>query len=354
MATYYKQLFQLIRAGLGISEENVVLPDANAWEWIFSEAKWQSVLGVVFEGVNKAVKDHKPSLQLLMRWVGISDMLKRRNELFDQDACELTKLLDSNHIFSVVLKGQGNEMLYPVKGCRTPGDIDLYMEGGFDFVMDWLRQHGFFDADTILHRHHVIIKSSHGVEVEVHFFPSSGLFAYWHNKSLLKILNDEVRNSTLSDRGFRVPTSRFNLLMQLAHIQRHYWEGGVGLRQVTDFYYVLLHASESDRLFASQQLGKLGMKKMASALMWVLQQVLLLDEAYMIAQPHAGLGRLLMEDICKGGNFGQRLEKTSDSFILLAFMRRIRAFRLLRFGVAETIGEEWEHLCYVVSKYMKL
>lgn len=353
MVTYYKQLFQLQRAGLGILEEEVEVPDAGAWEWIYSEAKWQSVLGVVFEGVNRVVRDHKPPLQLLMKWLGVSEMLKRRNNLFDQDARQLTEILDASHLFSVVLKGQGNEILYPVKGCRTPGDIDLFMDGGREFVMDWLRQRGWVDDDSILTHHHVHMKSSHGLEVEVHFLPSSGVFGYRHNRRLLALLNEEIRKSPLTDRGFRVPNSKFNMVMQLAHIQRHYWEGGVGLRQITDYYYVLLHASEADRLFVRQQLERLGMKKMAAALMWVLRHVLLLDETYMVAQPHEGLGRLLLEDVCKGGNFGQHMQEGTNSFVLLALMRRVRAFRLLRFGVVETIAEEWEHWCYVVRKYIR-
>lgn len=50
----YSIFFQLIRLGLGISDEAVVIP-MEAWKGLYKEAERQSMLGVVFEGVNRNV-----------------------------------------------------------------------------------------------------------------------------------------------------------------------------------------------------------------------------------------------------------------------------------------------------------
>ena len=47
----YSIFFQLIRLGLGISADAVVIP-MEAWKGLYKEAERQSMLGVVFEGVN--------------------------------------------------------------------------------------------------------------------------------------------------------------------------------------------------------------------------------------------------------------------------------------------------------------
>lgn len=351
MATYYNQLLQLMRIGLGISDEPVVIPNEAAWHWIYTESKWQSILGVVFEGVNRNSKYSKPSIQLVLKWLMESEQLKKINAKFDQEAKRLTELFDGDGVLSVILKGQGNELLYPVKGCRSPGDIDIYLEGGKEKVINLLEAHHMLFGDEIITYHHVeYVQKINGISLEVHFRPSSGLLWWRNNRRLQQILVEEIRKSPMSERGFRVPTPKFNILMQLAHIHRHFHEGGVGLRQVSDFYFVLRHSTASDRLEAGAVICHLGLKGIASALMWVYQQQYNLGEEFMIAQPNAKLGMFLLQDICKGGNFGQHVWKESDNFLATAFHRRFRALSLMRFSVSETIGEEWSHILYVIRK----
>ena len=351
MAKYYKQLFQLMRIGLGISDEPVIISDEAAWHWVYTESKWQSIHGVIFEGINRNSKYSKPSTQLILKWVVESERLKRVNAKFDQEAKRLTELFDADGLLSVVLKGQGNEMLYPVKGCRTPGDIDIYLEGGKENVIRCLEYHGMLqNAEPATYHHVHFTAEPSGIAIEVHFRPSSGLLWWGNNRRLQRILSQEIFKSSMTERGFRVPTSTFNILMQLAHIHRHFHEGGVGLRQITDFYYVLRHSSASDLQGANSVIGKIGLRGVASALMWVLQQQYLLGKEYMIAQPNANLGKILLQDICKGGNFGQHIWNESSGFWRTVFHRRYRSLCLMRFSVLETLGEEWSHFCYLIGK----
>ena len=69
----YSIFFQLIRLGLGISDEAVVIP-MEAWKGLYKEAERQSMLGVVFEGVNRNVNlgGTKPPTALVLKWMGIS------------------------------------------------------------------------------------------------------------------------------------------------------------------------------------------------------------------------------------------------------------------------------------------
>ena len=86
-----------------------------------------------------------------------------------------------------------------------------------------------------------------GVEVEVHFRPSSGNQNPFSNARLQKFLESELENLVQTDAGFWSPSVRFALVMQLAHIQRHFLTSGIGLRQLLDYLVLLKHRLEQDR-----------------------------------------------------------------------------------------------------------
>lgn len=351
--SYYNQFFQLVRIGLGISDTPVEITDINAWKWIYNEAKRQAMQGVVFEGVARNAETAKPPRELLTRWLMTAERIKRLNSLFDNEAKRLTEVFDADKVFNVILKGQGNERLYPVKGCRQPGDIDIYVAGGMDFVMRWIEEHGLADkADRPTYQHVHLKSNDKGISIEVHFKPASKVNTPWYNRRLKRILDKEIMNSRMSERGFRVPTPLFNILMQLAHMHCHFFEGGIGLRHVADYYFVVLNASAEDRKRALEIIGKVGLMPMASALMWILKRVFCMKEEYMITEPDERLGLLLLNDICNGGNFGYHMNYHSNKFLGQHLQRRSRIAVLIKFGWSETLWAQWEYMKYVMRKLL--
>ena len=121
--------------------------------------------------------------------------------------------------------------------------------------------------------------------------------------------------------GFRVPSTRFALLMQLAHIQRHALSSGVGLRQVIDYYYLLKSDAGHERETIKGKLKEMGLDHIAGALMWVMKEVLLMDEGWMIANPDEKRGRILLDIIMGGGNFGYLSTEKKQDF---SFVRSLK------------------------------
>lgn len=94
--------------------------------------------------------------------------------------------------------------------------------------------------------HHVHLpENEQGVTVEAHFRPSSGNFNPITNRRLQLWLKKEILSATMVEEGFCVPSIRFALVMQLAHIQRHFLGGGIGLRHVCDYYWLLCEISST-------------------------------------------------------------------------------------------------------------
>ena len=114
----------------------------------------------------------------------------------------------------------------------------------------------------------------------------------------------------------------------------HLFDQGVGFRQLVDYYYVLKKAQE---LSAEERQGivdmwkRLGMYRLATAVMWVESEILGLPEDALLAFPHASRGRMLLADILEGGNFGQYSQRRKYKKRGRIYLKRVLSvIRLLR------------------------
>ena len=159
------------------------------------------------------------------------------------------------------------------------------------------------------------------VPMEVHFVPSM-LRDPFTNRRLVRFYEQEamtqMRHSVKIEGveeslgGLNCPTTSFNLVFQLTHLFNHYLTEGVGLRQVMDYYYVLKQVSGENGAVSdnnlhqtSSILHQLRLDKFAAALMWVMKEVLGMEEELMIVPVDERRGRVLLDEILAGGNFGQ-------------------------------------------------
>jgi hypothetical protein len=177
--------------------------------------------------------------------------------------------------------------------------------------------------------------------VEVHFRPSSGNFNPFTNRRLQRWLEQEIASSCQPvDEGFNVPSVRFALMMQLSHVQRHFLVSGIGLRHVCDYYWLLKNSSEEDRLEVAALLGSFGLRYTASALMWVLHEVLHLDEDLMLCPPDSYRGEWMLREIMAGGNFGHHAGREKHGTLRRVMEGRLRHLKLMRFDFWEEFWVE--------------
>ena len=101
-----------------------------------------------------------------------------------------------------------------------------------------------------------------------------------------------------------VPKTDFNIVFQLSHVYNHLLHEGIGLRQIIDYYYLLKEEGRGKKADVYDTLRYLGMEKIAGAMMWVLNEVLGLEEKFLIAPKNEKMGKVLLSEIIRGGNFG--------------------------------------------------
>ena len=199
-------------------------------------------MGVLFDGIKKLPAEHVGmEKELLLQWMAESQMLEKANVRLNDAAIQVSEWFQKKGFRTCILKGQGNALMYPNPYSRTPGDIDIWVEGGDKRVISFVRSISPHEKACY---HHIEFPSYKGVEVEVHYRPSF-LLCFWHNRKLQKYY-ERVKEEQFSHRvmlgeqgEIAIPTVEFNLIFQLTHIYAHLMNEGIGLRQLLDYYYVL-------------------------------------------------------------------------------------------------------------------
>ena len=326
---------------------------AEEWAAVYRMACQQSLVGVLWT----VAKDKPLPLELAMQWVSEAEAIRGLNALQNAEAAQLTRLFAEYGRRTVILKGQANARLYPDPLSRQPGDIDIWVEGGRESVVELLLKLGLLDEVPTLSNmgkkgkattsyHHVHLPpTKDGIVVEVHFRPSSGNFNPITNRRLQRWLEKEMTDSIPSSglpsftkgEEFNSPSMRFALMMQLAHIQRHFLSSGVGLRQICDYYLLLKSATDEDRQAVSALLKPFGLSHTAGALMWLLGEVLHMKETLMLCQPDSYRGEWMLREVMAGGNFGHYAKRQQKGIWRRFFAGKCRQLRLMRFNFSEVL-----------------
>ena len=349
MECNYQPFFALLRLAM-TGEQFESVPTAEEWSEFYQMAGIQSVTGVCFTAFPRLPKAQQPPVELMVRWMGEAEDIRRMNELQNQEAARLTRLFTEAGRRSAILKGQANARLYPDRLSRQVGDIDIWVEGGKKGVVALLMELGLVtelgstsvDGKPTASYHHVHLPPTKDhIVVEVHFRPSSGNFNPFTNRRLQRWLEQEIGSSCQPvDEGFNVPSVRFALMMQLSHIQRHFLVVGIGLRQICDYYWLLKNSTDEDRREVALHLSSFGLRFTASALMWVLHEVLHLDEDLMLCPPDSYRGEWMLREIMAGGNFGHHAGREKHGTLRRVMEGRLRHLKLMRFDFWEEFWVE--------------
>ena len=338
--------FQLLRYSIGASDEFPQIVSSSEWNSICSLAAMHSLSGVIFYGIQKS--GVKPPFELLMQWVAESEIIRSGNEVANKTVLKVSKYFEKRGFRGCILKGQGNTLNYPDPYIRACGDIDIWLEGGREKIMNMVDERW---PGSLARYHHVEIPAVDGVPVEVHFYPSY-MRVPWRNKRLQRWFKEQSEKQFANrvtlpnmEEHVSIPTVEFNVIYQLQHMFSHLFTEGFGLRQVVDYYYVLKSQNEETSKYQEVRdtLKYLGLYKFAGAIMWVMKEVLCLDDKYMIAAPNEKEGRFLLSEIMQSGNMGHydtRLGKTKGEGIVHRYFRMtLRNLRFIQHYPEEALCE---------------
>lgn len=303
--------FELIRVAIGTQESLSRLPSEAEWETLLGMAEKQSLLGICFAGLHRLGADADDGFMKIgmsedqyLNWMGNAANISMRNDFMDKYTKEVLAHFRQEGFACSALKGQGIAALYgSLREFRQSGDVDVWVAGGRKKLYGHsLKIFGKLEGLTYHHIHYPIYDDP---EVEAHVWPSF-LSSSLRNRRLQQFCRMYEPKDGCED----VPSLAFNRVYILLHCYQHFTRRGVGMRQLLDYYFVLLHGfSEEERVECMRWISALGMKRFADAAMWVMKDVFGLDERHLLCVPNETYGRFLLAEVMETGNMGHADER---------------------------------------------
>ena len=385
--------FEFLRFCIGTVQEVPSSLKGADWRVLYAMARKQCLVGVLFDGIKRLPADVGMDKGLLFQWMAQNQALRKANARLDKAAVEVAEWFGRKGFRTCVLKGQGNALLYPSGMERTPGDIDLWVDGGDRKVVSFVRS---LSPDEKVCYHHIGFPEYNGVEVEVHFRPSF-LFCFRHNRRLQgyyeRVMDEQFAHRVkLGEQGeVAVPKAEFNLIFQLTHIFTHLMNEGIGLRQLVDYFFLLKNtdfigntngdgfllntdftdntdkflgstdgdvfllntncsdntdriggnADGVDRRLLQDELRRLGLWEFTGAVMYIMKEVFGLEDDRLIVPPDVKRGRLVLKEVLEAGNFGQYDKRNWFGHSALGhnLQRLYRDMRLVGYFPEEALSE---------------
>lgn len=161
-------LFELIQLALGNRKVLSKVPSDKEWQAVFEEAENQAVAGICIAGIGRLTVSNSSQLvnmplELKLEWIGLSEQIRQQNAHVDKQTAKIWRQLKEDGLDAAVLKGQGIASMYDVRGkkedvrdgrlssskseenpkenqsgpdenlgsLRQPGDIDIWVKGGY-------------------------------------------------------------------------------------------------------------------------------------------------------------------------------------------------------------------------------
>ena len=248
-------IFAFLKYCLGYKGDMSRVIAGMNWHELYSFASKQALLGLCFDGIERLGEEYPEELkqnpigrELLMTWMGKAQQIRRQNMKVNAVASKLFSMLREDGMRCCVLKGQGNALMYPNPYSRTPGDIDVWIDASRERIMEYAQKK--FELEDDIRLQH-LETSLDGVPVELHFFPCSMNNPIYHAR-LQKWFkrNADLQCSHIvglpdGAGDMAIPTTAFNVVYQLTHLYHHFFDEGIGMRQIIDYFLVVNNFSKN-------------------------------------------------------------------------------------------------------------
>lgn len=234
--------FALVRAGLWEKEERLAKFGAFDFSEVKKLAEEQSVVGLVAAGLGH-ISDVEVPKSIVLQFIAQTLQLEQRNSAMNHFIADLVAQMYKEDIYTLLVKGQGIAQCYERPLWRACGDVDLFFSKD-----NYYKAKSFFYSKAVS-----IVEENKKV---LHLGLTIGpwlveLHGSLRSRCLLKMdhLIDIIQDDIFCGRAVRtwmngntpiyVPAPNNDVVIIFTHIIKHFFRGGIGLRQICDWCRLL-------------------------------------------------------------------------------------------------------------------
>ncbi len=330
METSERLFFELVRSGLWGTVPAVADTAASDWKKVYRTASEQKVTGLICSALERCGESPVPQevrFRVLRDVLSIESACKKLLYALN----EIARLFNENSVEYCVVKGPGVAACYENPMWRTPGDIDFFLpKDSYEKAKSVLIavSEKMSREDTGMLHVEFLFK---GVEVELHGCLSTTLSRNidTHLGLIQNRLFTERRYRTWDNMGVEIksPDIDDDLIYLFTHFLKHFYRGGLGIRQICDWARFLHRYSASiDTPCLQKRLEAMGLVEEWRVFGCFAVSYLGLPEEEMPLYDgkDAKKADLLWRFFKKVGNFGQNRTPVNHNYPYL--VRKVMAF----------------------------
>lgn len=230
----------LVRAGLWEKDIRLSIYGEIDYQIIYKLAEEQSVVGLVAAGLEH-IQDVKVPKEDALQFVGRALQIEQRNIEMNSFISALVEKMRKAGIYTILIKGQGIAQCYEKPFWRSCGDVDLL-----------LSEDNYSKAQVFLNALAESVEKESGKHqgmtigswiVEIHGDQHCGLSARMDKRI------DDVQREVFYGGNVRswmngkttvfLPSPDNDILLIFTHFLKHFYKGGLGMRQICDWCRLL-------------------------------------------------------------------------------------------------------------------
>lgn len=286
MDAIQKGIITLIKSA--VLQQGLELPQGFDLEQALPQIRRHSVIALCYDGAARCgIDQNLPVMQKLFMGYVCSMQISEGQLRQIRRICDA---FETNGIDYMLLKGANMKHLYPAPELRTMGDADILIRmEQYDRIEPVMRSLGF---EAVLESNHELIWNHPELHLELHKF-------------LIPTYNDDYYGyygegwrlaKPMSGSSYRMdPENEF--VYELTHFAKHFRDGGIGLRHVTDLWLYRVKHPDLDEGYLLEELKKLSMEEFYG-------NIRRLIGVWFLDQPGDEMTEFLSAYIFASGNWG--------------------------------------------------
>ena len=234
--------FTLLRAGLWEQRAKLLPFMPLGFDSLYELADEQSVVGLISAGLEH-VEDMKISKPMALPFLKKVFSLEGRNQAMNEFIGKTVQLLRDRGVYALLVKGQGVAQCYARPQWRSAGDVDFFLDAeNYEKAKDVLIPLASDVNGEDKRRSHLAMTIDdwavelHGtLHTEISKRINKGIDAIQREiftRGKVRVWRDE-------DTDVFLPAPDEDVILVFTHILEHFFIGGVGLRQLSDWCRLL-------------------------------------------------------------------------------------------------------------------